>query len=51
MKDSACSCAMPLGWRAALQMGLCTAQCLNWQSREQYLAIWHLHTCTDGRAL
>lgn len=51
MKDSACSWVMPPGWRAALQMGLCSAQCLNWQSWEQYLAIWHSHTCTDHRAL
>lgn len=49
MKDSACSWVMPPGWRAALQMGLCTLQCLNWQSWEQYLVIWHSHTCTDAR--
>ena len=39
MKDSACSWVMPPGWRAALQMGLCALQCLNWQSWEQYLVI------------
>ncbi len=51
MKASACSWVMPPGWHAALQMGLCTPQCLNWQSCVQYLAIWHLHTCADAEQL